>query len=107
MQISITEGPTRSIPLSAVGHGTTIVSDPPMIPKINLGPQFCRTPFRQVYTLTNSGRRHQSLVFSTDSPALLTKTKVLPKIQQQGGAKDAKFKVGNNHYFISYLIYII
>ena len=40
VQINFLEGPSRTVPLTAYGHGTTIVADPPMSPTLNLGPHF-------------------------------------------------------------------
>ena len=40
VQINFLEGPARTIPVSAYGHGTTIVADPPLSPALNLGPHF-------------------------------------------------------------------
>ena len=70
LQINVVDGPVRAIPLTGYGVGTTIVSQPNMSPVLNLGPNFSRNVCRRSFTLTNSGRRHQSLVWSTEGYAL-------------------------------------
>lgn len=42
------------------------MSDPPMTPTLNLGPNFSKDSCKRTFTLTNKGRRHQSLVWSTE-----------------------------------------
>ena len=84
------DGPTRQIPLNASGNGTTIVADPPMSPTLNLGPHFCKTPCRRTFRLTNQGRRHQSLVWSSEGLSFTGRPRrSLPPVS----SKDMKYKV--------------
>ena len=40
LQINFLESQVRLIPLTSYGQGTTIVSDPPLTPQLDLGPNF-------------------------------------------------------------------
>jgi len=40
LQINFLESQVRHIPLSSYGQGTTITSDPPLTPHLDLGPNF-------------------------------------------------------------------
>lgn len=40
LQLSFQESQVRYSPLTGYGQGTTIVSDPPLTPQLNLGPNF-------------------------------------------------------------------
>lgn len=66
LQLSFQESQVRYIPLTGYGQGTTIVSDPPLTPQLNLGPNFSNRPLKKSFKLTNKGRRHQQLVWSMD-----------------------------------------
>jgi hypothetical protein len=94
IQIDIENGPVRTVPLSGVGRGTTLVSDPPMTSVLDLGPHFSRSVLRRTFRLTNCGRRHQSIIWSTEGFPLMQRTskKKLPALQSTNG-KDVKRKV--------------
>jgi len=94
LQINFENGPVRTIPLSGVGRGTTLVSDPPMNSVLDLGPHFSRSVFQRTFRLTNSGRRHQSIIWSTEGFPLMQRSgkKKLPAIQGTNG-KEIKQKV--------------
>ena len=81
----------HTIPVTAIGRGTTIVSDPPMTSIVDIGPQFSRTLYTKQVVLTHRGRRHQSLVWSTEGFRL----RVLRKSTslQATNTKDVKNKV--------------
>ncbi|XP_033625714.1 hydrocephalus-inducing protein homolog [Asterias rubens] len=66
LAINFENSQTRTIKLQAYGHGTTIVSFPPITPSIELGHHFSSGPCRRMFTLTNRGRRHQQLFWSTE-----------------------------------------
>ncbi|CAD5117498.1 DgyrCDS6267 [Dimorphilus gyrociliatus] len=73
LHLCIEDGPSPKIPVQATGFGTTIVVDPPICPSLNLGPNFCSDislatgkPVQRTFRLTNAGRRHQTLIWSTD-----------------------------------------
>ncbi|XP_041375521.1 hydrocephalus-inducing protein homolog [Gigantopelta aegis] len=88
LQINFIESQARFIPLTAYGQGTTVLSDPPMTPKLDLGPNFSNRPLKKTFKLTNSGRRHQQLVWSTDG-FQISKAK---KEMASYNSKDMKFK---------------
>lgn len=50
----------------AYGMGTTIVSDPPLMPTVNFGPQFSHNTCSKVFKVTNNGRRSQQLYWMTE-----------------------------------------
>ncbi|XP_046359897.2 hydrocephalus-inducing protein homolog isoform X3 [Haliotis rufescens] len=75
LQINFLESQARLIPLTAYGQGTTIVSDPPLTSVLNLGPNFSNRPLNKTFKLTNCGRRHQQLVWSTDGFGPIGKAK--------------------------------
>ena len=63
-----------------------------MLPILNLGPHFSKGPLLRRFTLTNSGRRHQSLVWGTEGFSFVQKPKrggLLRPINM----KDMKYKV--------------
>jgi hypothetical protein len=50
----------------AYGSGTTIVSEPPIVPAVKLGSQFSCQPCTRVFCLTNRGRRPQQIYWTTE-----------------------------------------
>ncbi|XP_041268409.1 hydrocephalus-inducing protein homolog, partial [Onychostruthus taczanowskii] len=54
------------ISLQAVGTGTTIVTDKPLMPKLDLKSQFSFTPCYFHFKITNRGRRVHRLYWSTE-----------------------------------------
>ncbi len=66
MLISILRGQTVSVALDAKGFGTSIVSDPPLAPSLDLGAHFADSKFQRSFRLTNRGRRMQQLSWSTE-----------------------------------------
>ncbi|XP_069113582.1 hydrocephalus-inducing protein homolog isoform X2 [Argopecten irradians] len=89
LQVNFFESQVRHIPLTAYGQGTTIVSDPPLTPHLNLGPNFSNRPLQKTFTLTNKSRRHQQLVWSMDGFGPIAKAK---KEMASYNALDMKFK---------------
>ena len=91
LTVTVVKGPTVTIPVHAYGYGTTIVPDPPMSPSISLGPHFAKSTCVRRFTLTNRGRRHQALTWSTDGY-------VKPKVRKElpVNKKDMKYRV-NQH----------
>ncbi|XP_075796761.1 hydrocephalus-inducing protein homolog isoform X3 [Pelodiscus sinensis] len=57
---------TYVIPVQAVGIGTTIVTDKPFAPAINLGPHFSLDPCCYRFKITNRGRRTHQLYWVTE-----------------------------------------
>lgn len=66
LHISIADGTTFSVTLVAEGRGTTIVSQPPLLAGVDLGPHFSNGPCQHQFCLTNHGRRMQALSWTTE-----------------------------------------
>ncbi|CAH1779299.1 unnamed protein product [Owenia fusiformis] len=75
LQVNFLDSQARTIPVTAYGYGTTIVSDPPMDVYLNLGPHFSANPCKKTFLLTNKGRRHQQLVWTTDGFSMVRNKK--------------------------------
>ncbi|KAF8564659.1 hypothetical protein P879_04214 [Paragonimus westermani] len=56
----------RLIELTAIGQGSTIVTDPPLLATLRLGPHFSMTPLRTTFKLASKGRRQQQLIWSIE-----------------------------------------
>ncbi|XP_064641495.1 hydrocephalus-inducing protein-like isoform X2 [Lineus longissimus] len=88
LQINFLNSQSRVIPLMAYGHGTTITAIPPLGPVLDLGPHFGSNPCRRKFILTNSGRRHQQLVWNTEGyPLVKSRRDPLPM-----NPKDVRYK---------------
>ncbi|XP_074748293.1 hydrocephalus-inducing protein homolog isoform X5 [Strix uralensis] len=66
VNLSIENSHTYVIPVRAVGIGTTIVTDKPFAPELNLGPHFSLDPCCYHFKITNKGRRTHRLYWSTE-----------------------------------------
>ncbi|XP_068883105.1 hydrocephalus-inducing protein homolog isoform X4 [Aphelocoma coerulescens] len=55
-----------TIPVQAVGTGSTIVTDKPFAPALNFTPHFSFTPCRYQFKMTNKGRRIHRLYWTTE-----------------------------------------
>ncbi|XP_036605974.1 hydrocephalus-inducing protein homolog [Trichosurus vulpecula] len=64
--LSIQHSNSYQIPVEAVGKGTTIVSDKPFAPELNLGAHFSVDPYFYHLKLTNKGRRFHQLFWMND-----------------------------------------
>ncbi|OCT82470.1 hypothetical protein XELAEV_18025000mg [Xenopus laevis] len=73
IQLMIENSNTYFIPLHAKGIGTTIVTDKPFAPVLNLGAHFSAGPCQYHFTMTNRGRRTQQLYWMTDGFSLQRK----------------------------------
>ena len=88
--ISVVDSQTHSIHLTAAGTGTTIVSDPPMAPTVNLGPILSSRLCTRTFRFTNKGRRSQQIFWTTEGfPHARTRKK------QDYNPDDVKYQVGN------------
>jgi len=78
LTIRVLQGINFSIPLRASGIGTTIMSEPKILPGVHLGTFFTHGQCKSTFTLTNRGRRPQALSWTTDgfSASLLKKTEM-------------------------------
>nr|XP_019962004.1 PREDICTED: hydrocephalus-inducing protein homolog [Paralichthys olivaceus] len=66
MEVSFQDGETLTVPLSATGTGTTIVSDKPFAPSLDLGTHFSHEPCQYHFKLTNHGQRVHRMYWGTD-----------------------------------------
>ncbi|KAJ8247378.1 hypothetical protein GJAV_G00245700 [Gymnothorax javanicus] len=66
LYLSIQDSQTHTIPVCATGKGTTIVSDRPFAPSLDLGAHFSSGPCRYHFKLTNRGRRSHQLYWMTE-----------------------------------------
>ncbi|XP_063024383.1 hydrocephalus-inducing protein homolog [Melospiza melodia melodia] len=66
LKVFIENNPVTIIPLQAVGIGTTVVSDKPLVPKLDLKSCFSFSRCFYHFQLTNRGRRTQRLYWSTE-----------------------------------------
>ena len=66
LSININDSQIQTVNLTAYGTGTTIISEPPMAPVVELGPQFSCHPCSQLFCLTNKGRRSQQIYWTTE-----------------------------------------
>eukprot|EP00794_Sanderia_malayensis_P018879 gene18879-20779_t len=87
LRIAVTDGQLHTIQLSAHGIGTTIVSDPPMAPTINIGATFSSRQCTRKFKLTNKGRRSQQIFWSTEGFPL-----VRSKKKQERNKDDIKYQ---------------
>ncbi|NXK09844.1 HYDIN protein, partial [Herpetotheres cachinnans] len=79
---------TYVIPIQAVGIGTTIVTDKPVAPELNLGPHFSLDPCCYRFKITNKGRRTHQLYWSTEGFPKFRQRDRLPAISKAKG-KDS------------------
>ncbi|KAM9351917.1 LOW QUALITY PROTEIN: hydrocephalus-inducing protein homolog [Symphorus nematophorus] len=70
LEVSIQHSQTHTVALSAIGTGTTLVSDRPLAPSLDLGTFFSHGSCQYHFTLTNCGQRKHRLDWQTD-PDLL------------------------------------
>ncbi|MED6243432.1 hypothetical protein ATANTOWER_020079, partial [Ataeniobius toweri] len=61
LEISVRNSRTHVVSLSATGTGTTIVSDKPLGPNLDLGTHFCNVSYQYPFKLTNHGPRHHRM----------------------------------------------
>ncbi|NXJ80823.1 HYDIN protein, partial [Trogon melanurus] len=78
------------IPVQAVGVGTTIVTDKPFAPELNLGPHFSLDPCRYCFKVTNKGRRAHQLYWTTEGFSYLRQRDRLPAIANAKGRDSSQ-----------------
>ncbi|OXB74069.1 UNVERIFIED_CONTAM: hypothetical protein H355_003132 [Colinus virginianus] len=86
VNLFIENSSTYVIPVQAVGIGTTIVTDKPFAPQLNLGPHFSLSPCSYHFKITNKGRRTHQLYWTTEGFAPFRQRDPLPAM---GGTKDS------------------
>ncbi|NXW23792.1 HYDIN protein, partial [Circaetus pectoralis] len=79
---------TYVIPVRAVGIGTTIVTDKPFAPELNLGPHFSLDACCYHFKITNKGRRTHQLYWTTEGFAPFRHRDRLPAVSNTKG-KDS------------------
>ncbi|NXS73554.1 HYDIN protein, partial [Pandion haliaetus] len=79
---------TYAIPVWAVGIGTTIVTDKPFAPELNLGPHFSLDPCCYRFKITNKGRRTHQLYWTTEGFTPFRHRDRLPAVSNTKG-KDS------------------
>ncbi|XP_075290309.1 hydrocephalus-inducing protein homolog isoform X2 [Opisthocomus hoazin] len=76
------------VPVQAVGIGTTIVTDRPFAPELNLGAHFSLDPCCYRFKIMNKGRRTHQLCWTTEGFAPFRQRDHLPAISNTKG-KDS------------------
>ncbi|NWU95982.1 HYDIN protein, partial [Upupa epops] len=76
------------ISVQAVGIGTTIVTDRPFAPELNLGPHFSLDPCCYHFKITNKGRRIHQLYWTTEGFSPFHQRDRLPAVSNTKG-KDS------------------
>ncbi|KAM8861524.1 hydrocephalus-inducing protein homolog isoform 3-T3 [Synchiropus picturatus] len=66
LELSIHDSQTHMVLLSAAGTGTTIISDRPFCPSLDLGTHFSHGPCQYHFTLTNLGQRAHLMYWKAD-----------------------------------------
>ncbi|XP_027128846.1 hydrocephalus-inducing protein homolog isoform X3 [Larimichthys crocea] len=74
LEVSVLHGQTHTVPLFATGTGTTIVSDRPFAPSLDLGTYFSPGTCQYHFKLTNHGLRTHLMYWQNDSFLSSTKT---------------------------------
>ncbi|NXQ99391.1 HYDIN protein, partial [Sagittarius serpentarius] len=81
---------TYVIPVRAVGIGTTIVTDKPFAPELNLGPHFSLDPCCYRFKITNKGRRTHQLYWTTEGFAPFRHRDRLPALSNAKGRDSSQ-----------------
>ncbi|NWS72026.1 HYDIN protein, partial [Crotophaga sulcirostris] len=88
VKVFIENSCTYMIPVQAVGMGTTIVTDKPFAPELNLGPRFSLVPFCYRLKVMNKGRRTHLLYWTKEDFFTLRQCHHLPALNNLKG-KDS------------------
>ncbi|XP_045894223.1 hydrocephalus-inducing protein homolog [Micropterus dolomieu] len=75
LEVSIQDSQTHTVALSATGTGTTIVSDRPFAPSLDLGTYFSPGSCQYHFKLTNHGQRIHRMHWRTEGFLPFTKTR--------------------------------
>ncbi|XP_069028847.1 hydrocephalus-inducing protein homolog [Embiotoca jacksoni] len=74
LEVSVVDSQMHTVPLSAMGTGTTIVSDKPFGPKLDLGTYFSHGSCQYHFKLTNHGQRTHRMYWKIDGSPPSSKT---------------------------------
>ncbi|KAM6300471.1 hydrocephalus-inducing protein homolog [Aegotheles albertisi] len=88
VKLFIEPSQTSIIPVRAVGIGSTIVTDQPFAPELNLGPHFSLDPCCYHFKMMNKGRRTHRLYWTTEGFAPFRQCDPLPALSDTKG-KDS------------------
>ncbi|KAL4630327.1 hypothetical protein GN956_G15741 [Arapaima gigas] len=94
LHLAILYSHTYSIPVSASGKGTTIVSNRPFAPHLDLGTHFSASPYRYHFRLTNQGRRFHQLYWMTEGFSPFCR-RTLPPPHSNSSRGDGKRGLSN------------
>ncbi|XP_035498051.2 hydrocephalus-inducing protein homolog isoform X1 [Scophthalmus maximus] len=75
LEVSVRDSRTHTVQLSATGTGTTIVSDRPFAPKLDLGTHLSHETYQYRFQLSNHGQQIHRLYWATDGFPACTKTR--------------------------------
>ncbi|KAM6252821.1 hydrocephalus-inducing protein homolog [Porphyrio hochstetteri] len=82
--VSIENSHSYNVLIQAFGIGTTIVTDKPLAPELNLGPHFSLDRCCYRFNITNKGRRIHRLYWRTEGFPPFPRRDRLPAIQTRG-----------------------
>ncbi|KAM9374294.1 hydrocephalus-inducing protein homolog [Phaethornis superciliosus] len=85
VNLLIEDSHPSAIPVRAVGIGTTIVTDKPFAPELNLGPHFSLDPCCYHLKITNQGRQTHRLYWTTEGFGPFHRHSRLPAIGHPQG----------------------
>ncbi|XP_071613168.1 hydrocephalus-inducing protein homolog [Heliangelus exortis] len=85
VNLFIEDSHPSAIPVRAVGIGTTIVTDKPFAPELNLGPHFSLDPCCYHLKITNQGRQTHRLYWTTEGFGPFHRHSRLPAISHPKG----------------------
>ncbi|XP_068267672.1 hydrocephalus-inducing protein homolog [Nyctibius grandis] len=80
VKLFIENSRTYTIPVRAVGFGTTIVTDRLFAPELNLGPHFSLSPCCYCFQVMNKGRRTHHLYWTTEGFSAFHRLHRLPAL---------------------------
>ncbi|NWI09406.1 HYDIN protein, partial [Crypturellus soui] len=90
VNLAIENNSTYEIPVQAVGTGTTIVTDKPFAPELDLGPHFSQEPCCYRFRIANRGRRTHQLYWTTEGFAPFRQRERLPALPRAKGRNPAQ-----------------
>ncbi|EDV21657.1 uncharacterized protein TRIADDRAFT_30117, partial [Trichoplax adhaerens] len=88
LAFEIENSQTQTVEIKARGFGTTVQCQPSMVPSVNLGPHFSRSPVSKTFKICNRGRRLQQIFWTTEGFQPI-RTRKPPKYNTE----DMKFKL--------------
>ncbi|XP_041964608.1 hydrocephalus-inducing protein homolog isoform X2 [Alosa sapidissima] len=77
--LSVQDSHTQIIAVSARGKGSTIITDRPFAPSLDLGDHFSSGPCQYHFRLTNRGRRYHQLFWTTEGQIPFRRRITMPK----------------------------